>query len=136
MSFAPTICALLGVAPIAGTDGQYLPVQDGRALTDLLDPDERPRYVVGFLFDGTNANVLYEVGLAHALRAPEQVLLFRSDADPLLFDVSGIRVHTYDPDGDPEGAKKKLTGGDAVGGAGQFVSACWTNAFISTRAGP
>ena len=63
---APTICALLGVAPIEGAaetghGAQYLPVQDGTALTDLLEPDERPRYVVGFLFDGTNANVLYDM---------------------------------------------------------------------------
>jgi phosphonoacetate hydrolase len=58
---APTICALLGVAPIDGKEGRYLPVQDGNALTDLLEPDERPRYVVGFLFDGTNANVLYDM---------------------------------------------------------------------------
>src|SRR5688572_24479525 len=37
-----------------------------------------------------NANVMYEVGLAHAVRLPEEVLLFRSDADPLLFDVAQV----------------------------------------------
>jgi phosphonoacetate hydrolase len=56
---APTLCALLGCAPVG--DDTYLSVQDGRALTELLDPAERPRYVVGFLFDGTNANVLYDM---------------------------------------------------------------------------
>ena len=47
-----------------------------------------------------NGNVMYEVGLAHALRLPEEVLLFRSDDDPLLFDVANIRVNRYDPDVD------------------------------------
>src|SRR4051794_5049838 len=56
---APTVCALLGCAP--GNAARFLAVQDGRALTELLDPNERPRYVVGFLFDGTNANVLYDM---------------------------------------------------------------------------
>jgi phosphonoacetate hydrolase len=56
---APTIAALLGCAPRA--DGRYLATQDGDVLTDLLDPSERPGQVVGFLFDGTNANVLYDM---------------------------------------------------------------------------
>jgi hypothetical protein len=56
---APTIAALLGCAP--RPDGAYLSVQDGVALTDILDPEARPDHVVGFLFDGTNANVLYDM---------------------------------------------------------------------------
>lgn len=55
-----------------------------------------------------NANVLYEVGLAQAVRLPEEVLLFRSDRDPLLFDVSNIRVNFYDPDNEVEQSQKKL----------------------------
>jgi hypothetical protein len=55
-----------------------------------------------------NGNVLYEVGLAQAVRLPEEVLLFRSDSDPLLFDVANIRVNSYDPDGDPEQAKSQI----------------------------
>ena len=35
-----------------------------------------------------NGNVMYEVGIAHACRLPEEVLLFRSDRDDLLFDVT------------------------------------------------
>lgn len=35
-----------------------------------------------------NGNVMYEVGLAQAVRLPEEVILFRSDTDPLLFDTS------------------------------------------------
>jgi predicted AlkP superfamily pyrophosphatase or phosphodiesterase len=56
---APTIAALLGCAPHG--DGRYLAKQDGAVLDDLIDPDHRPSHVVGFLFDGTNANVLYDM---------------------------------------------------------------------------
>jgi hypothetical protein len=52
-----------------------------------------------------NANVLYEVGLAHAVRLPEEVVLFRSDKGALDFDVAGVRVHSYDPDHDPSAAR-------------------------------
>jgi hypothetical protein len=44
-----------------------------------------------------NSNVMYEVGLAHATRLPEEVLLLRSDGDNLDFDIAGVRVHRYDP---------------------------------------
>lgn len=55
-----------------------------------------------------NGNVMYEVGIAHAVRLPEEVILFRSDNDELLFDVANVRVNSYDPDGDPEEARIKL----------------------------
>ena len=37
-----------------------------------------------------NGNVMYEIGLAHAVRLPEEVLLFRSDSDRLLFDLANV----------------------------------------------
>lgn len=43
-----------------------------------------------------NGNVMYEIGIAHAMRHPEEILIIRSDNDPLLFDVSSIRIHTLD----------------------------------------
>jgi hypothetical protein len=52
------------------------------------------------------ANVLYEVGLAHAVRQPEEVVLFRSDSDPLPFDIANVRVHSYAPDTDPGTARR------------------------------
>lgn len=55
---APTVAHLLGCAPRA--DGSYVAAQDGRVLDDILD-GERPSHVVGFLFDGTNPNVLYDM---------------------------------------------------------------------------
>jgi hypothetical protein len=55
-----------------------------------------------------NANVLYEVGLAHAVRQPQEVLLFRSDSERLLFDLSTVRVNAYDPDRDPVQARRTV----------------------------
>ncbi len=55
---APTIAALLGCAPRA--DGTYTAVQDGTARVDVLN-GEQPRHVVCVLWDGTNANVLYDM---------------------------------------------------------------------------
>ncbi len=55
-----------------------------------------------------NNNVMYEVGIAHATRLPEEVILLRSDNDPLDFDFANIRVHTYDPDTDTASAYSKV----------------------------
>jgi phosphonoacetate hydrolase len=66
---APTVMALLGAAPRPGVgcNGRPRPDallarQDGEVVADLLDPDARPpEHVVGFLLDGANANVLYDL---------------------------------------------------------------------------
>ena len=55
-----------------------------------------------------NSNVMYEVGLAHAIRLPEEVILFRSDNEELLFDIANVRVNSYNPDGDPDSARRKV----------------------------
>lgn len=44
-----------------------------------------------------NANVMYELGLAHAARLPEEVIIVRTDTRPLPFDFTQIRVHQLDP---------------------------------------
>ncbi len=85
-------------------------------LTEILTGISRSRLVIadittiGIVDERPvrNGNVLYEVGLAQAVRLPEEVLLFRSDNDPLLFDVSNIRVNSYDPENEPEKAKEKI----------------------------
>jgi hypothetical protein len=56
-----------------------------------------------------NSNVMYEVGLAHAVRQPQEVILIRSDKSALDFDIAGVRVHSYDPDSNPDEAKKWLS---------------------------
>jgi hypothetical protein len=55
-----------------------------------------------------NGNVMYELGLAQAVRLPEEAVLFRSDRDPLPFDVASIRVHLYEPENDPEAAREQV----------------------------
>ena len=89
-------------------------------LTEILNGISQSRLVIADItsmgiMNGTpirNANVLYEVGLAQAVRLPEEVLLFRSDNDPLLFDVTNIRVNSYNPDEEPEEAIQMVS--DAI----------------------
>ncbi|MGZ4211886.1 MAG: alkaline phosphatase family protein [Actinomycetota bacterium] len=64
INIAPTLATLAGVSPLNGT---LLRAQDGEPLTDVLDPSERPEHVVGFLWDGANANVLYAMAAAGEL---------------------------------------------------------------------
>jgi phosphonoacetate hydrolase len=63
VDIAPTIATLAGVAP---SNGGLLRRQDGRVLTESLD-GTAPARVVAFLWDGTNANVLYAMAAAGEL---------------------------------------------------------------------
>ena len=56
---APTVAALMGCPELA--PGRYLTTQDGEARLDVLDGATPPKHIVGFLFDGTNPNVLYDM---------------------------------------------------------------------------
>ena len=56
-----------------------------------------------------NGNVMYEIGLAHAVRLAEEVIIFRSDSYSLLFDLAHVRVNSYEPDTSPEHASDKVT---------------------------
>lgn len=69
VDIAPTTLALMGAGPPGGVgangrwrDDALLARQDGDVLTEMIDPRDRPpRHVVGLLWDGTNANVLYDL---------------------------------------------------------------------------
>jgi len=86
-------------------------------LTEILEGIGHARVVVadvsavGILDDKPvrNANVMYEVGIAQAVRLPEEVVLFRSDSHPLSFDIANVRVNSYDPDGSPAEARNIVT---------------------------
>jgi hypothetical protein len=86
-------------------------------LTEILDGISRCRVFVADItavaeVNGRavrNANVMYEVGLAHAVRVAEEVILFRSDDQDLIFDFANVRVHRYDPDDSPETARQFVT---------------------------
>jgi phosphonoacetate hydrolase len=79
---APTVLALLGAEPRSGValngstrDDAFLARQDGEPLTDLLEPGDRAKHVVGFLLDGCNPNVLY--AMAAAGQAPNVARLMK-----------------------------------------------------------
>jgi hypothetical protein len=82
-------------------------------LTEILDEIRKCRVFIGDITSiGSikgrpipNPNVMYEVGLAQAVRLPEEVILFRSDEGERPFDISNIRVHQYDPDNNPGQAR-------------------------------
>ena len=88
----------------------------GSILTEILSGISRARAVFADItaLDELNkrpirnANVMYEVGLAHACRLAEEVLLFRSDEEELLFDIANVRVNRYAPDTQPEEARQMV----------------------------
>lgn len=128
MSFAPTFQARWDqvIAPsirsVRHNDQPLEPVRvdirkvSDSILTEILSGIGSSRLVVADVtqigqVNGTavrNANVMYEVGLAQAVRLPEEVLLFRSDKEPLLFDLANVRVNHYDPDGQPALAREQV----------------------------
>lgn len=69
-------------------------------ITKMGDIDGRPI---------RNGNVMYEVGIAHAVRLPEEVLLLRSVSNSLLFDLANVRVNHYAPDEEPNEAKSLMS---------------------------
>ena len=69
----------------------------GQARLVLVDVSENSR-------NHRNPNVMYELGLAHAARLPEEVIVVRADTKPLPFDFSQIRIHQFDP-GSPSKAQ-------------------------------
>jgi hypothetical protein len=71
-------------------------------ITEILQAIARARVIIVDIsvIDGCrNPNVLYELGIAHAIRLPVEVVIMRSDAQPLPFNLSGVRVHSYPVDG-------------------------------------
>ena len=68
VDIAPTVLALLGVAPGPGTGPNgaerpdaHLARQDGEPLLELLEPGRNAQHVVAILLDGCNPNVLYDM---------------------------------------------------------------------------
>src|SRR6266545_7578750 len=44
-----------------------------------------------------NGNVMWEVGIAHVTRVPDEVILIRADYEPSIFDLTQFRAFPYDP---------------------------------------
>jgi hypothetical protein len=75
----------------------------GSIVSDILDGIAHSRLVladISIASEGRwkgqrNGNVMYEVGLAHAVRQSTEILLIRSDDQPINFDIAHINVHRY-----------------------------------------
>lgn len=76
----------------------------GKIIDQIWRGIQEARVLVAEL-TGRNANVLYELGLAHALRKP--VVLVSSNKDDVPFDVQHVRVIYYDKD-DPFWGQKLI----------------------------
>lgn len=76
----------------------------GSVITDILDGIAHSRLVLadisitksGRWSGQRNGNVMYELGLAQAVRQSTEVLVLRNDSEQINFDVAGIQVHQYD----------------------------------------
>lgn len=44
-----------------------------------------------------NGNVMWELGIAHVMRLPDEVIMVRSDDDRSIFDLTQFRAFQYDP---------------------------------------
>lgn len=44
-----------------------------------------------------NGNVMWELGIAHVIRLPDEVIVVRSDRDPNIFDLTQFRAFSFDP---------------------------------------
>lgn len=91
-------------------------ILSGSIITDILDGIAHSKLVLADISVATsgkwagqrNGNVMYEVGLAHAVRQSTEILLIRSDNEPINFDVAHINIHNYDPN-DIETTRSKIS---------------------------
>lgn len=51
----------------------------------------------GKLWPQRNGNVMWELGIAHLMRLPDEVIVIKSDADESIFDLTQFRAFQYDP---------------------------------------
>jgi len=69
---------------------------------DILDGISRVKFLLFDISDEEagkpNPNVMYELGIAHAIRLPEEVIIMRDDISKSnTFDISHIRWNTFSP---------------------------------------
>jgi hypothetical protein len=53
---------------------------------------------VGHILPQRNGNVMWELGVAHMMRMPNEVIIIRSDMDRTIFDLTQYRAFDYDPE--------------------------------------
>lgn len=76
---------------------------------DILDGIAHSKFIIaditsvkmtdasGVCWPQRNANVMWELGIAHLMRLPDEVLILRSDCDESIFDLTQFRVFNIDP---------------------------------------
>jgi hypothetical protein len=87
-------------------------VLSGAIVTDILDGIAHSTLVfadISIMKTGRwkgqrNGNVMYELGLAHAIRPETDVIVVRSDDAEINFDIAGINIRSY-PDSNLQRAK-------------------------------
>lgn len=98
----------------------------GSIITEILDGIAHAKLVFAEVSVGgptnrwagqRNGNAMYELGLAHALRQPQELVVVRSDHEVINFDINSIRIQSYDRD-------------DLVDARGRFAG--WLNNAITT----
>lgn len=78
----------------------------------------------GTVWPQRNGNVMWELGIAHVMRLPDEVIMIRADNEPSIFDLTQFRALSYDPD-DVDGARRLLAhlGQDRLNSIDQSKSA-------------
>ena len=75
----------------------------GSIIIDILDGIANSKLVfaeISINKDGKckgqrNSNVMYEIGIAHAIRQSTEILMVRDDNEKINFDIAGIRIQMY-----------------------------------------
>jgi hypothetical protein len=78
-------------------------ILSGSVITAILDGIAHSRIVLADISVSSegrwrgqrNGNVMYEIGLAHATRQSTEILLIRSDDEPINFDIAQINIYRY-----------------------------------------
>jgi len=61
----------------------------------------------GNVWPQRNGNVMWELGIAHVMRVPDEVIVIRSDNDASIFDLTQFRAFSYEPR-DVAGSRRML----------------------------
>ncbi len=76
----------------------------GSIITEILDGIAHAKLVFADISVCTsgrwkgqrNGNAMYELGLAHGLRRPQELVVVRSDYEEINFDIAAIKIQDYD----------------------------------------
>ena len=82
-------------------------LRGGRVMSDILEAIGRAEIVLADL-SGVNANVMYELGIAHTVKDPRKVIIITQESlRDLPFDIRDLRVIPYKAS-DPDGLQSEL----------------------------